>query len=250
MDQTTYAAYQQLPKQMHPIQLQPSDERMMQLYYNTMNLWYGQNRQFLMKDMLAQILGGVKTINGEVPQQILQELSSVKERTTQLTSRMDYGGSCIDRLSLEIQQMSDMIKTISSITDNTKNNTSPRECGHPRLDEVVNQFQGLADQLASHLPLGMQKIQSDVMTLERLVAIAVAEESRRGTNVTARIRCVCGSDQVDPKRPNTRRQKSLPVLLIFCENCQALHHGSCVGYTGTASYSCKSSSKAKRKPRG
>ncbi|KAH7208451.1 uncharacterized protein BKA55DRAFT_668644 [Fusarium redolens] len=228
MDQTTYAAYQQLPKQMHPIQLQPSEEKMMQLYYNTMNLWYGQNREFLMKDVLAQVLGGVKTINGEVPQQILHELSSLKEKTAQLTSRLDNGGSCIDRLSLQIQELSDKITTISSIDDSTNNKTSPLEFSHPGLDELVSHLKGLTDQIKSQLSLGIQKDQSDDKELAHLVADAVAKELKRDTSVKDKIRCFCGSNQVDPNRPNTRRQKSRPVLLIFCENCQALHHGRCV----------------------
>lgn len=222
---------------------------MMQLVYQALCQFYITNRDLMLKDVFAQVLEGVKAVNGEAPQQILSELSSLQNRTAQLESSMNHGGSSVDKLSLQVKSLSTKIDTFTTANSKVDGDKalSSASC-RPELLELLHKIQGLTDLIQPQLHVDPQKDPYHDETIRNLVVEVVARELKRNNGVKDKIRCICGSDQVEPNRPNTRRQKRQAVLLIFCESCQALHHGTCVGYTGPASYSCTSGSKATRKP--
>lgn len=248
MAHSAYSAHQQLPKQVQPVPFQPPQD-MIQLVYQALCQFYITNRDLMLKDVFAQVLEGVKAVNGEAPQQILSELSSLQNRTVQLESSMNHGGSSVNKLSSQVKSLSTKIDTLTTANSRVdQDKASSSACCRPELLELLHKIQGLTDLIQPRLHADLQKDQHHDQTMRNLVVEVVARELKRTNGVKDKIRCICGSDQVEPNRPNTRRQKKQVVLLIFCESCKALHHGICVGYPGPASYSCTSGSKATRKP--
>lgn len=171
----------------------------------------------------------------EHDENILARLSSIENILLQNNSGFDVGRVVADGICSNLQAVSNNLKELveMSTRENLQVENSNNDSLH--LDKQIAEF----IQKAKPLLEGLTEQSRDLGSATKDIAGAMTHQLRQSELATTDIRCICGTvDGLTKKGPVTRRQKNQRKVLVFCETCDAWHHGSCVGLESAGTFSC------------
>lgn len=248
MARNTYSPQEHFPKQ-----LETMPHLMQSVLHQVPSLTYLGISKFMLdkwiplrQQMSSQIQADVRAVLDEEEhpsKDVMSKLASIEQLLALQISNSDPGGGSLEKLSSDVQTLSADFK---SLTD-AKVNQNPMSCSHDGslqgIDQKVEELLSLVKAFANDFVEKERRQQAGQDVVDSIVN-AVSKELIGNSNNRIELRCVCGVSEVEPKKPNTRSRRSQKKLLVFCEGCQAWHHGSCVGIEVPPHYSCTASEKS------
>lgn len=187
----------------------------------------------LQRELSNQIQAGVRTVlqeDGSARQEMVSKLSSIEQLLVLQISNGGFGGSSLERLSSQFHALEANLEAFTNVHHNDHvNKSSSSYTQAAGLQDVNGKLDSLVELAKSQNAVNMGQGQTPDKNILNNVFEAAARELRRDSSTKVEIRCICGTDQIKPKRPNTGSQRKQKRLLVFCDSCEAWHHGSCVG---------------------